>query len=235
MLRVLSRSAAVLLLGSALLHGCTLVEPQTTPVDLQVHRQPPPSPPTPTPRYEGSLFVGESGRSLLFVDRKARQVNDIVTIRIVEVATASGRATTGTSRDSSITGQLTGLFGAERSLQNAGVPLASAVAGGLANSYDGQGATTRSNSVTATITAVIREVFPNNNLYLEGYKEVIINNERQHILLSGVIRPEDIAPDNSIRSDQIADVRMVYSGRGAVSDKQRPGWAGRILDFVWPF
>ena len=82
---------------------------------------------------------------------------------------------------------------------------------------------------------MVREVFPNGNLYIEGKKEIIINNERQYIILSGVIRPEDIQTDNSITSDLIADARIEYSGRGVLADKQRPGWAGRILDYVWPF
>ncbi|GIX47077.1 MAG: hypothetical protein KatS3mg131_1288 [Candidatus Tectimicrobiota bacterium] len=132
-------------------------------------------------------------------------------------------------------GSLTGLFGFERTLRNNGVDPSAAVEASLENTFDGKGSTERKNSVTATLTAVVREVFPNGNLYIEGTKEVIINNERQYLILSGVIRPEDIRPDNSITSDQIADVRIVYSGSGVVSDKQRPGWLGRLLDVVWPF
>jgi flagellar L-ring protein precursor FlgH len=184
---------------------------------------------------EGSLFTGESRRSLLFVDRKARLVNDVVTIRIVESASASGEAKTATDRDSSISGSLESFFGFERTLQNNGVNPVSAVKASLKNGFDGSGATSRKNSLTATITAVVREVFPNGNLYIEGKKEVIINNERQYIIVSGIVRPEDIRPDNSITSDLIADARIEYSGRGVLADKQRPGWLGRILDLVWPF
>jgi flagellar L-ring protein precursor FlgH len=85
------------------------------------------------------------------------------------------------------------------------------------------------------VTAVVREVFPNGNLFIEGTKEVLINNERQYITLSGVVRPEDIGPDNTLSSDLLADARLVYSGRGVLSDKQRPGLLGRVVDFVWPF
>jgi flagellar L-ring protein precursor FlgH len=172
---------------------------------------------------------------LLFVDRKAHLVQDVVTIRIVEAASASGEATTATDRDSSVSGTLEAVFGLEKTLQKNGINPAAVVKGGLGNSFDGSGATSRKNSLQATITAVVREVFPNGNLYIEGKKEVIINNERQYIIVSGVIRPEDIGPDNSISSDLIADARIEYSGRGILAEKQRPGWFGRVLDVVWPF
>jgi flagellar L-ring protein precursor FlgH len=170
---------------------------------------------------------------LLFVDRKAHLVNDVVTIRIIEAANASGEATTATDRTSSVSGSLKSLFGYTPALSN-GVNL-SALEANLKTAFDGSGATSRKNSLSATITAVVREVFPNGNLYIEGVKEVIINSERQYIIISGVIRPEDIGPDNSILSSLIADAHVEYSGRGALADKQHPGWLGRIVDFVWPF
>lgn len=221
--------------GCLLATGCALVEPKLTPINRDTYRESWLVRPEPPPRSDGSLFVGESRRSLLFVDRKAHLVQDVVTIRIVEAASASGEATTATDRNSSISGSLEAIFGLEKTLQNNGLNPAAVAKGGLGNSFDGSGATSRKNSLQATITAVVREVFPNGNLYIEGKKEVIINNERQYIIISGVIRPEDIGPDNSIRSDLIADARIEYSGRGIMAEKQRPGWLGRVLDVVWPF
>jgi flagellar L-ring protein precursor FlgH len=211
------------------------MEAKLTPINRETYRESWLTRPEPPPRSDGSLFVGESRRSLLFVDRKAHLVQDVVTIRIVEAANASGEAKTETDRESSISGSLEAIFGFEKTLQNNGINPAAVVKGGLGNSFEGSGATSRKNSLQATITAVVREVFPNGNLYIEGKKEVIINNERQYIVISGVIRPEDIGPDNSIRSDLIADARIEYSGRGVLAEKQRPGWLGRVLDTVWPF
>jgi flagellar L-ring protein FlgH len=224
------------LLASTLvaLVGCTLLEPQLTPVNRETFRAPQSVQSQAAPRHEGSLFTGENRRSLLFVDRKAHLVNDVVTIRITESASASGEATTATDRTSSISGSLKSLFGFEPTLNNNGVNL-SALEASLKNAFDGSGATSRKNSFVAMITAVVREVFPNGNLYIEGVKEVIINSERQYIIISGVIRPEDIGPDNSIPSSLIADAHVEYAGRGVLADKQRPGWLGRIVDFVWPF
>jgi flagellar L-ring protein precursor FlgH len=218
-----------------LLSGCYAYSTRTTPIDREALRAPRPFPQQELPRYEGSLFIGENGRSLLFVDRKARQINDIITIRIVESATASGEATTETERESSVSGSLEALFGFEKTLQNNGLNPEAVVSTSLSSGFDGSGTTARKNSLRATITAVVREVFANGNLYIEGTKEVVINNERQYIIISGVIRPEDIQTDNSITSDLIADARVVYSGTGALADKQRPGLLGRLLDVVWPF
>ncbi|RMF90853.1 MAG: flagellar basal body L-ring protein FlgH [Nitrospinota bacterium] len=228
-----TQAGTVLILLLALLWGCGAPRARITPIDREVFRTP--APPERAPESEGSLFPGENRHALLFIDRKAHLVNDIVTIRITETASASGEAKTETDRSSSVSGSLDAVFGFERTLQNNKIDPSAVLETDLSHSFDGSGATTRKNSLSATITAVVREVFPNGNLYIEGRKEVIINNERQYIIISGVIRPEDILPDNSIPSDLIANARIEYSGQGVVADKQRPGWLGRIIDVVWPF
>lgn len=217
------------------LGGCAWWEPRTTPVDRDSFRALPEPRSAAPPAYEGSLFNGANAYSLLFVGRTARHVGDIVTINIVESAAASGQATTATERKSSISGNLEALFGFEKTLQNNGVNPAAAISSDLDMGFDGAGATSRRNTLSATITAIVHEVFPNGNLYIQGVKEVLLNNERQHIVLSGIIRPEDIRPNNSINSNLIADVRIAYSGTGVITEKQRPGWLGRALDVVWPF
>jgi flagellar L-ring protein precursor FlgH len=206
--------------------GCALIEPQVTPVNRDVYRTLPPPQQEMPPRYEGSLFPGENGRNMFFVDRKARAVNDVVTVRIADVTSATGQADTNTNRTSSVAGSLNNVFGFKPG---------TVADTSLKFGFDGKGTTTRKNSLSATVTAVVREVFPNGNLFVEGSKEVIINNERQYLTVTGVVRPEDIAPDNSISSDLLADARLVYAGRGVLSDKQRPGLLGRIVDLVWPF
>jgi flagellar L-ring protein precursor FlgH len=200
--------------------GCALIEPQVTPVNRNVYRALPPPQQEVAPRYEGSLFSGENGHNMFFVDRKARDVNDVVTVRIADVTSATGQANTNTSRASSVAGSLDNVFGYKPG---------NVVDAQLKFGFDGKGTTTRKNALSATVTAVVREVFPNGNLFVEGSKEVIINNERQYITVTGVVRPEDIAPDNSISSDLLADARLVYSGRGVLADKQRPGLLGRVV------
>jgi flagellar L-ring protein precursor FlgH len=78
------------------------------------------------------------------------------------------------------------------------------------------------------------EVMPNGNLIVEGRKEVTIDKEKRFIILSGIVRPEDIEVDNTVSSSKIADARIEYTGTGVISDKQRPGIYHRIFDWIYP-
>jgi flagellar L-ring protein precursor FlgH len=155
----------------------------------------------------------------------------LVTVKIVENAEALKSATTQTSRDSSLSASISSLFGAPLDFHGF-KPEAS---GSFKNEFEGSGVTKRKDTLVATLTARVVEVLPGGQMRIEGYKDVTINNERQYILLRGIIRPEDISPDNVVLSTDIADAQVAYSGYGVVSEKQRPGWLSRALDYVWPF
>jgi len=101
--------------------------------------------------------------------------------------------------------------------------------------HEGKGSSDREGHIKAYITAVVIKVFPNGNLYINGKREITVNNETQYITLSGIVRPEDISRSNEISSTYVADARITYTGIGALADKQRVGWLGRIVDYVWPF
>jgi len=171
-----------------------------------------------------------------FQDLRAHNVGDLVTINIVETSKASKAAATKTARTSSINAGVTNLLGYEKQVH---MPPAfdttSMFKASMANNFDGSGATSRDESMTASITAMVTRVLPNGNLFIEGTRRIRVNNEIQHIVLSGTIRPSDISPDNTVLSSYIGDARIDYTGKGPVSDKQRPGWLARILDVVWPF
>jgi flagellar L-ring protein precursor FlgH len=183
------------------------------------------------PAAEGSLWRPGSRLGDLYSDLRARHVGDVVTVRIVENAEALKSASTKTSRDSSLSASVTSFFGAPLSVGGF-KPEAS---GSLKNDFEGSGTTQRKDTLVATMTAKVVDVLPHGLLRVEGYREVIINNERQYIILRGVIRPEDIASDNTVLSSSIADAQIAYAGQGVVSDKQKPGWIGRLLDHFWPF
>ena len=76
---------------------------------------------------------------------------------------------------------------------------------------------------------------PNGDYYVEGRKVLLLNDEETHLYVSGVVRPVDISPDNSVASSYLADVELEYTGRGVLSEKQNVGWLSRALDYVWPF
>jgi flagellar L-ring protein precursor FlgH len=186
---------------------------------------------------EGSLWEEHAPLATLFYDQKARQVGDIVTIKIVESSTATNKASTGTDRSSSLSASLDAFFNAEKRFpvdQPFFNPFAK-VAGGLESEFEGAGTTKRSGDLNAYMTALVTQVLPNGNMVLVGSREVLINNENQIIQLSGVVRPRDIDADNLVLSTYLADARISYSGTGIINDRQKPGWLTKIMMTVWPF
>lgn len=192
----------------------------------------------PTKTYEGSLWENNGPLSDLFIDPKARKVGDIVTISIVETSSASNNADTNTSRTSSIDASITNLLGLENNStfpRGSGFTPFGSVTGSSSNSFQGSGNTNRSGELAASLTARVTEVLPNGNLRILGRREITINNERQYIALSGIIRPRDISSDNVILSTFISDAKIAYTGTGIINDVQKPGWLARVFNAVWPF
>jgi len=193
----------------------------------------------PSRPVEGSLWSEASGISL-FPDRRAKRIGDIVTVRIVEDPEAELNANTETSRSSSVKAKLK-FLGYMKALAEKNPRLAQnpgtddLISSSLGSDFVGEGTSDRDGHLKAYISAVVKKVLFNGNLYVVGKREIKVNNEKQYITLSGIIRPEDISPTNEISSTYVADARITYSGVGPVADKQRPGWLGRIVDYVWPF
>jgi flagellar L-ring protein FlgH len=185
--------------------------------------------------HPGSIWKGAAMSNTFFHDQRAGFVGDIITIKIVEVSTASEKASTDTGRTSDIQAGITNLMGLETNNIPSSINLSKMIGGGTKNSFSGSGETTRTGSLSATITARIVDVLPNGNLAVEGKRELYVNNEKKEILVQGIVRQKDIAYDNSILSTQIADAKIIYTGIGVVGEKQVPGWLARIVDIVWPF
>jgi len=193
-------------------------------------------------RYEGSLW--EQRSSAFYMDNKARNVNDIVTIRIAEISNASQQVSTKTSRDTSILASITKFLGSplDFGLSNFwgkdddgnDIPFAPEIESSAKSSHSGKGEISGSGELSASVAARVLEVLPNGNLLVEGRKEVTIDNEKRFIKLSGMVRPQDIEFDNTIPSTKIADARIEYVGTGIISDKQKPGVFHRIFDWVYP-
>jgi flagellar L-ring protein FlgH len=185
---------------------------------------------------DGSLWPGE--QHSLYADHKARTTGDIVTITISEKASASKVATTDSGRTSSLSASIPNFLGIEKSdtlAQNPNIDLATLLKADFANSFSGNGKTVRNEDLTASLTTQVIQVYPNGNLKIRGGKEVQVNDETQVIYLTGIIRPVDIMANNTIDSSQILNAKISYTGKGAISDKQNPGWMTRAIDNVWPF
>ncbi len=127
------------------------------------------------------------------------------------------------------------LLGLEGKLVGEGVTLDPAIGFDSTSSSRGNGSVNRQESVNLTVAAVITDRLPNGNLVIGGSQEVRINNELRELLISGVIRPEDIATDNTIAHTKIAEARISYGGRGDISQVQRDRYGKRIYDKIAPF
>lgn len=186
---------------------------------------------------EGTIYAASSGLDL-YADSRAKRIGDIVLVRIVETSKANKEANTKTERTSTASGGISSLFGLETWLADNNhrfSPSLTELQATLTNDFEGKAKTNRKSNVTATISARVVDVTTDGNLSIRGYQEVKVNDETQHIILSGIIRPQDVAQDNSVLSTHVADARIEYSGQGALGDKQRPGWMARVLDSIWPF
>ena len=224
--------AAALLTILLLLTGCL-----ATSYDAAMNREPvllaPPAPQeirhTPSP---GSIWPGATSNNLLFTDRKARNIGDIVTIVVDEKAEGENNANTDTKRQTSTTAGITGFVQTNPDKRFvAGYSL-----GGAADSsLKGEGKTNRDGSLKGRISARVVRVLPNGNLVIEGRRMLTVNAEDQFMVITGIIRPDDVTTDNLVYSQYIADARIVYAGKGVVDDKMRPGWLTRVVDWVWPF
>ncbi len=188
------------------------------------------------PQTAGSLWTESRGG--MFVDIKGRTVGDIITVVIIENASASKEATTKTDRKSTMSAGVTNLLGLEKyigQLGNDAINNASLINAATENNFAGGGKTARKETLTATLTTQVIEVLPNGNLRIEGNKTVTVNNEMQIVKLSGIVRSSDVSPLNIVDSKNILNARIAYVGKGVISDKQQQGWLVRALDQIWPF
>ena len=187
------------------------------------------------PLSEGSLW--SEGTRGLFADFRAGRVGDLVTIRIDEAASAQGDASTQTQRESSLGIGMPKLFGFTAALQRTYPDLDSTKLIDLMSEseFDGSGSTQRGTRVRADIGVRVKRVLPNGDLYVEGSKVLLINEEELHIYVSGVIRQQDIREDNSVSSGLIAEAQIELTGRGVLSDNQQRGWLTRLLAAINPF
>lgn len=219
--------------------GCAAILPQEKPtaeLDLLTRKALMMSGQDTDRRQDGSLWEDRAPLNDLFANPKARRVGDVVTVRIIETAKASNKASTESERKSELKAGVTNFLGMENRYTPTSTfnPFGS-IAGGLESNFDGNAGTERSGTMTAQLSATIIEVFPNGSMMIYGSREVMVNNERQLLTISGVIRQRDVSSENMVLSTYISDARIEYTGAGVVNDRQRPGWGSRILDVVWPF
>jgi len=162
--------------------------------------------------------------SNLLADPRARNLNDLLTIRIEENVTASGSADSklGKSSSAKVTVPSPLSKGLDKLVPN-----------GSDTAFSGSGSTTRSSMITALLTARVSEVLPNGDLVIQGIREVDVNGDNQVVVLTGVVRPVDVAPNNMVSSTLVGQLRIRSIGRGLIKDSLSPGWLMRILNKIF--
>jgi flagellar L-ring protein FlgH len=158
---------------------------------------------------------------------RAMRVDDILTVVIVESAKAGSQSGTNTNKENEMNLQGGNSSGLLRFIPSFGASGSSKV------SYDGKGGTSREGSLVAKISARVVQVLDNGNLVIDGSKVVAINEEKEVIKVSGVVRQQDIESNNIIYSYNIAEAQITYSGKGTATTGQRPGLLARILNWIF--
>jgi flagellar L-ring protein FlgH len=181
----------------------------------------------------GSLYSDSAPNLFLFRDFKARAVGDILTIQIEESATATNSADTSTEKKGDVSLKFGSLFGLEN--KSSSINFGSLLSGSGARTFDGTGSTSRTGQLQAFVSARVTQVFPNGDLCIEGVKEVTVNRERQVLRIRGIVRTRDISPNNVVLSTGIANMEVVFDGKGIVTDANKPGWLYKLMQWVSPF
>ena len=232
----------MMLIGVALLGGCADKiadlnrEPSLTPVGSGLHPARTSiavTAPVQPPRRDNSFWHDASAD--LFRDPRAMRAGDVVTVKISIKDKASLDSTSERSRNSSSNHS----YDLNYNINTGGAAKkGDATLGGNAaakTTTKGEGAITRSESIELLVAAVVTDVLPNGNLVISGTQEVRVNFEVRVLSVAGVLRPRDIATDNTVSYDKIAEARISYGGRGRITEVQQPGWGQQVVDMLAPY
>jgi flagellar L-ring protein precursor FlgH len=215
-----------MMIAAIVLTGCASSPAQRAP-DAPVAAAMPVAPP-----QNGAIYSAAQGMAL-FEDQKARNVGDVLTILLVETTTAKTSAATNTAKDTSSNMSAPTILGMPVSIH--GVPVLS---GSLdsTHKFAGSGDSSQSNALQGNVTVTVIGRQPNGNLIVRGEKHLALNQGSEFVRIEGVVRPADIAPDNTIPSSRVADARISYTGEGTLAESNSKGWLARFFSSsIWPF
>lgn len=195
--------------------------------------------PSPKAAVDNPNSLWRSGARAFFKDHRAKEVGDIVTINLSLNDSASLANKTDRTRADRETADVTALLGYETKFAKNNLPAGfspSAAANfGNDHSTSGDGTIARSEQITLTFAAVVTQILPNGSMVVLGRQEVLVNSEMRELLVTGVVRPEDIESDNTVLHTRMAEMRVAYGGRGTLSNLQQPRWGTQVWDALFPF
>ena len=210
----------------------------TNPVAQSGYR--PVSLPMPAPQIpeDNPNSLWRAGAKAFFKDIRAKEVGDILTVRLLLDDSAKMENKTNRARNDNETQGVPAILGYETKLSKifpSAVNPDELLAFKTQHATEGDGGIDRKEEIELTFAAIVTQVLPNGALAIMGRQEVRVNYELRELMLTGVVRPQDIDADNSISDERIAEMRVAYGGRGTLSDLQQPRWGTQIWDILFPF
>ncbi len=186
----------------------------------------------------GSIWTDSAS---LFEDHKARRVNDLITIKIVEKVSGGNKTETKSDKKDKIDSSISNLLGLIKPTGTAGgswqAPQGFTPTYNSSSDvkYDAKGETIQEGNVYGTLTAKVIKVLPNGNLVIDARKELNINDDTQTLVIQGMVRPIDIQNDNSVSSQKVADANIFLIGDGFMTENQSRGWFNKFFTKINPF
>lgn len=203
-------------------------DPKYRPMTLPM---PPLQPAAATPN---SLW--RAGSIAFFPDQRASHVGDIVTVEVNITDAADVKDNTTSTRTANENMGVANMFGLENTISHALKATPSSLVNTTGNNGNtAQGEIARNETITLSLAGVITQVLPNGNFFVVARQEVRVNSELRELVVSGVVRPQDIASDNTVQHDRMAEARISYGGRGQLMDIETPRWGQQFLDTLLPF
>ena len=181
----------------------------------------------PEPTFENSLYNDDFN---LYSDVKAHKRGDIVYIIVYESIDAIQQLATQTGKQNQINAAIGSFFGVNpNTLKNLQVNMQTS----SSSKYNGR--TQQKGVLSTRLAAYVKEVYPNGNMLIEASRYIYLNDGGHRIILRGIVRPEDIGPDDTVLSSRIANLEIIYDGKGYTVDAGSPGWLARFFAKIWPF
>ncbi len=163
----------------------------------------------------------------LWEDQRARRIGDLLTVVLQESTSSSKTAKTDINKNSSIDLPSPSILGASKKL---------ATSIDSQRAFKGDAQANQSNRLEGLITVTVSDVLPNGTLVIRGEKRITLTRGEEFIRITGLVRPADINPDNSVRSSKIGDAKITYSGTGEFAESNHVGWLTRLFNSpLWPF
>ena len=190
--------------------------------------------PAPLPWPQEANALWRPGARAFFKDQRAAQVGDIVTVLVSMNDSANLTNNTTAQRTGTESAGLPNLFGLE-SIVPKTVNMSSLVSSSSTNSNIASGQVQRNEAVTLRLAGIVTQVLPNGNLVVAARQEFMVNAELRDLVVTGIVRPQDIGSDNTVPHYRMAEARISYGGRGNLTDLQRTRWGDQMMDIIMPF